>query len=109
VPKGSDNVWLQLNLYASQTIDAFRARAVCSGEECAPGLLEFEVWVSDDYQQTYTDPSKRCFVGEAPSSGWADNSYYAPCAGQGRYTCGCGCSKWGPGALRGPETPVISC
>ena len=79
-PSGQDT-WLQLNLFAQEELEAFRVNAMCI--RCSSGLRNFEVWVSDDYQQDYTDPSQRCFAGEAATTGWL--TIYQPCRAMGRF------------------------
>ena len=59
----------QLNLRSGVALHAFALRSVCQAEsaQCASGVAEHEVWVSDDaYEQDYSDPSQRCFHGIAP-------------------------------------------
>jgi len=76
------DTYLQINLHASVALRAFRVRAVCCA--CESGLLRYEVWVGDDYDQRYDDPAaQRCFAGEAANSGW--ETIYQPCAATGRY------------------------
>ena len=79
-PSGQDT-WLQLNLFAQEELEAFRVNAMCI--QCSSGLRNFEVWVSNDYQQDYTDPSQRCFAGEADATGWL--TIYQPCHATGRF------------------------
>ena len=56
----ADDQWLQLNLYAAVALRAFRVRSACPA--CESGLLSFEVWVGDDYDQRYADATERCFA-----------------------------------------------
>ena len=75
--------WLQLSLASSAAIHAYRLSAVCASAACASsGLDTHEVWVSDNYEQSYSNLTQRCFSGEAPQLFAA---FYQPCGLTGRF------------------------
>ena len=73
----ASSTWLQLNLASSTAIHAYRLSAAT-----ANSTGRHEVWVSDNYEQNYTDPTQRCFSGETPDLFAA---FYQPCGLRGRY------------------------
>jgi hypothetical protein len=46
-------------------------------------LGSHEIWVSDEYEQDYADPSERCFVGVAPAT--AGEPFVQYCNATGRH------------------------
>ena len=59
--KPSGNTWLQLNLQQSERIVAYQLRRVCTSCEYSDhGVANHQVWVSDTYDQDYTNFSQRC-------------------------------------------------
>ena len=83
VPMSGDSTatsWLQLNLFDTANIYAFRLQST-SGT-ATPGLLQYEMWMSNSFDQDYSDSSQRCYSGVADAT---FSSVYQPCGGQGRF------------------------
>ena len=80
VSGAASGTWLQLNLPATAPIHAYRVRSMC--ESCENGLGAHEVWVSNAFEQDYSKPAQRCFVGAAPLT---FGSFYQPCTAIGRF------------------------
>ena len=67
---------------AAASLRLLRRLAALSGAATANSTGRHEVWVSDNYEQNYSDPAQRCFSGETPDLFAA---FYQPCGLTGRY------------------------